>query len=182
MTTWEHKYQKLLESSNKLMLEPLSYGLEDLAPSLSRENVNFHYNKLARGYVDRYNAEEGDADFNEAGAFLHNILFAQFKSPSGANKPRDNMLKFIEQHHGSYEEFQQNMETAAMAIQGSGWVYLAKNGDIKTIANHQIKRDIVLLIDWWEHAWYTDYGPDKKAYLKNVWKIVDWNRITLKLS
>jgi Fe-Mn family superoxide dismutase len=69
-----------------------------------------------------------------------------------------------------------------MGIQGSGWVYLAKNGSLKTIKNHEVKRDIVLLIDWWEHAWYTDYGPEKSAYLKNIWKIIDWEKITAKLA
>lgn len=173
-----------MEAQDKLVLEPLSYALDDLEPSLGRENLNFHYNKLARGYVDRFNAGEGDPAFNAAGAYLHNILFSQFRprEGAGANRPRDNMLKFIEEHHGSYEDFQEVFESSAMGIQGSGWVYLAKNGDIKIIANHQIKKDIVLLVDWWEHSWYTDYGPDKKNYLKNIWKIIDWNKITLKLS
>ena len=62
-----------------------------------------------------------------------------------------------------------------MKIQGSGWVYLARDGSIKTIKNHQIKLDIVLLIDWWEHAWLLDYGSDKKKYLKNQWRIIDWD-------
>jgi len=182
MSNWQQKYQTLLEKKDPLILEPLSYELDELAPSLSRENLNYHYNKLARGYVDRYNAGTGDADFNAAGAFLHNIFFGQFRAAGASRRPRDNMLNFIEQHHSSYDDFQRSIEDVAMGIQGSGWVYLAKNGEIKTIVNHQIKKDIVLLIDWWEHAWYTDYGPDKKAYLKNFWKIVDWDKITLKLS
>jgi hypothetical protein len=68
-----------------------------------------------------------------------------------------------------------------MKIQGSGWVYLARNGDIKTIVNHQIKQDIVLLVDWWEHSWALDYQADKKAYLRNIWKIVDWDKISEKV-
>ena len=69
-----------------------------------------------------------------------------------------------------------------MGIQGSGWVYLAKNGEIKTIVNHEIKQDIVLLIDWWEHAWALDYQVDKKKYLENQWKIIDWTKINTKLT
>jgi superoxide dismutase len=64
-----------------------------------------------------------------------------------------------------------------MAIQGSGWVYLAKDGKIKTIKNHEIKKDIVLLIDWWEHSWALDYQSDKKKYLENQWKIINWDHI-----
>ena len=64
-----------------------------------------------------------------------------------------------------------------MTIQGSGWVYLSKSGDIKTIKNHEIKNDIVLLIDWWEHAWALDYQSDKKEYLKNIWSIINWDYV-----
>ena len=64
-----------------------------------------------------------------------------------------------------------------MGIQGSGWVYLSKSGKIKTIVNHEVKKDIVLLIDWWEHAWALDYQSDKKKYLENQWKIINWNHI-----
>jgi Fe-Mn family superoxide dismutase len=69
-----------------------------------------------------------------------------------------------------------------MGIQGSGWVYLAKNGEIKTIKNHQIKNDIVLLVDWWEHAWALDYQSDKKKYLENQWKIINWNVVSAKVG
>ena len=69
-----------------------------------------------------------------------------------------------------------------MSIQGSGWVYLARNGSIKTIVNHQIKEDILLLVDWWEHAWALDYQADKQKYLENQWKIIDWGKINTVLE
>ena len=42
--------------------------------------------------------------------------------------------------------------------------------------------DIVFLIDWWEHAFILDYGSDKKAYLRNHWKIMDWEGIGTKVG
>ena len=68
-----------------------------------------------------------------------------------------------------------------MKIQGSGWIYLSNYGQIKTIKNHQIKQDIVLLIDWWEHAWALDYQHDKKKYLENQWKIINWEVINQRI-
>jgi Fe-Mn family superoxide dismutase len=62
-----------------------------------------------------------------------------------------------------------------MAVQGSGWVYLSTSGTIKTIPNHQVRTDICVLVDWWEHAWALDYQWDKERYLDNIWKIIDWN-------
>jgi len=69
-----------------------------------------------------------------------------------------------------------------MKIQGSGWVYMDKNGNIKTIVNHEIKPDIILLIDWWEHAWALDYQANKEKYLDNIYKVIDWNVINPRLS
>jgi len=69
-----------------------------------------------------------------------------------------------------------------MKIQGSGWVYLATDGKIKTIKNHEIKMDIVFLVDFWEHAWALDYQADKKSYLKNIYKIVNWNVISARVG
>lgn len=168
-------------SKTTLALEKLPYAREDLSPVLSKESLDYHYGKLAKGYVDRYNAGEGDSDFNEAGAFLHNIFFPQLRAPSSA-KPYDASLEFVNRHYGSYDECKTAVEEAAMKIQGSGWVYLARNGSIKTIKNHEIRNDIVLLIDWWEHAWALDYQADKQRYLKNLWRAIDWSVINDRLS
>ena len=159
----------------------LKYSLDGLGRSLSKQAMSYHYGKLYKAYVDRYNKGEGDADFNEAGAFLHSIYFSQFTSPTGSNKPTGAVLALIEEHHTSWDKFQTEFEKTAMGIQGSGWVYLAQDGKIKTITNHAIKNDIVLLIDWWEHAWALDYQADKKGYLNNQWKIIDWDFVNTRL-
>lgn len=155
----------------------LPYGKSDLDPSISEDTMDYHFSKLYKAYVDRYNRGEGDSDFNEAGAFLHAIYFGQFKEPAGANAPTGEILDFINEHFDSFDEFKKEFLETAMGIQGSGWVYLSRNGQIKTITNHQIKKDIVLLIDWWEHAWALDYQAAKDKYLNNQWKIIDWDII-----
>ncbi|NBW58673.1 hypothetical protein EBR43_13035, partial [bacterium] len=58
---------------------------------------------------------------------------------------------------------------------------LARNGDIKTIKNHAIRSDILMLVDWWEHAWFTDYGTNKKKYLENIWRIINWGAVNSRL-
>jgi len=160
----------------------LAYSLDGLGKSLSKSTLDYHYGKLYKAYCDRYNAGEGDADFNEAGAYLHSIYFSQFRAPKGSNKPDGAVLALIEEHYSSWEKFQASFEKAAMAVQGSGWVYLAKDGEIKTIKNHQIKKDIVILVDWWEHSFQFDFGSDKKSYLNNQWKIIDWTIINARLT
>ena len=69
-----------------------------------------------------------------------------------------------------------------MKIQGSGWVYMSTSGDIKTIVNHQVKNDIAMLVDWWEHAWALDYQHDKGKYLNNMWRIINWDIVNVRLT
>jgi Fe-Mn family superoxide dismutase len=165
---------------HKLEIYALPYNDDELAPAISEDTIKYHYGKLAKTYAERYNNGEGDADFNEAGVFLHNILFQQYQAPMGSNKPTGGILTFIEEHYKSFDKFKEAFLKVAMSIQGSGWVYLAKDGIIKIIKNHEVKRDIVLLVDWWEHAWALDYQADKKKYLENQWKIINWDHINVR--
>ena len=160
-----------------LEIKPLPYDKGELDPAISEDTINYHYGKLAKTYAERYNKGEGDPAFNEAGVFLHNILFQQYQTPKSSNKPTGKVQELIEEHYKSFDNFKEEFLKVAMSVQGSGWVYLSKSGDIKTIKNHEIKKDIVLLIDWWEHAWALDYQADKKKYLENQWKIINWDYI-----
>jgi len=172
-----------VENKKTLVLAKLPYQKDELSPVLSQDSLNYHHGKLAKTYVERFNKGEGDPVFNEAGAFLHNIFFPQLKPPSGANRPFDASLKFINKHFkGGLEELKNEFEKTAMGIQGSGWVYLARNGRIKTITNHAVRQDIVLLIDWWEHSWALDYQADKQKYLNNIWRIINWTVINDRLN
>ena len=168
----------LLEATTrpaKLETTTLPYGLKDLEPVMSKETLDYHFEHLAKGYAKRYNADEGNANFNRAGSFLHNKFFPQLREPKGANRPRGAVLALIESHFKTYDDFREEFKTAAMAIQGSGWVYLSTTGTIKTIPNHQVRTDICVLVDWWEHAWALDYQSDKEKYLDNIWKIINWD-------
>jgi len=172
----------LLESKNKQVLvqTKLPYAKDALAPVQSEATINYHYSELYKGYVDRFNSGKGDADFNEAGAFLHNIYFTQFRSPR-TQQPTGTILSLILHNHKNFQDFKDKFQEEAMKIQGSGWIYLSTTGQIKTIKNHAIRKDIALLVDWWEHAWALDYQSDKAKYLKNVWRIIDWDAINQKL-
>lgn len=155
----------------------LSYNDGDLAPVLSSSSMRYHYGKLAHGYADRFNKRQGDREFNYSGAWLHNLLFTQYRRPRNNNKPNGPVSNLIRTKFKDWDNFKEKFAETAMKIQGSGWIYLARDGSLKTIRNHQIKNDILILVDMWEHAWNTDYGADKKRYLENIWRIMDWNII-----
>lgn len=160
----------------------LPYARDALDPSISEDTIRYHYGKLYKAYVDKFNNGEGDPDFNEAGAFLHDIYFTQFQAYKSSNTPSGLAEEFIVKHYKTFDKFKDEFEKVAMKIQGSGWAYLARDGKIKTIKNHEIKMDIILLVDWWEHAWALDYQSDKKGYLANQWKIINWDVISSRLG
>ena len=155
----------LLEATTrpaKLETTPLPYGLKDLDPVMSKETLDYHFEHLAKGYAKKYNAGEGDPDFNRAGSFLHNKFFPQFRSPKVSNRPKGAVAELIENKVKTYEDFQAEFKETAMKIQGSGWIYLSTAGEIKTIKNHAVRTDIALILDMWEHAFVLDYLWDKK--------------------
>ena len=96
----------LLEEKSKqqdIEIIPLNFEESSLAPVLSKDTIHLHYDKLAKGYAERYNKGEGDPDFNFAGAFLHNTYFPQFREARNNNKPNGPMYGFINKKFGSFE-------------------------------------------------------------------------------
>tara|TARA_B100001057_G_scaffold263259_1_gene263414 strand:+ start:361 stop:912 length:552 start_codon:yes stop_codon:yes gene_type:complete len=178
--------RELLEAKEQsLTLEKLPYSIGDLAPILSKENVDYHYNVLSKGYVDRYNAGEGDPKFNYGGAKLHNLWWTQLKKPTGTNTPTGSILELIKDKFSDYKNFQEELVKTAMGIQGSGWVYLSKKGELKTTPNQSFKSDILMPVDMWEHS-FSDYTKEgkgcKKKYLTSTMKLINWEVINNRLQ
>lgn len=170
----------ILESKSKnddIEIIKLNYSENGLAPVISGATMRYHYGKLAHGYAERFNKGEGDKTFNYAGAWLHNLYFMQFRAPRMNNVPNGPINNMIKSKFKDFDKFKDAIEDKALKLQGSGWVYLARDGTIKTIQNHQMRNDILILIDMWEHAYNLDYASNKSKYLDNIWRIFDWNVI-----
>ena len=172
------------QKEEQLELQSLPYKITDLSPVLSKENVDYHYDILSRGYVNRYNNKEGDANFNYGGAKLHNLWWQQFKPAKETSKFDGPIKQTIDANYGDLKGLEEKLVEAAMTIQGSGWVYLTKTGTIKTTPNQSYKPDVFMPIDMWEHS-FTDYVPAKDAkvkYIKGVLRLIDWNAINRRLE
>ena len=135
-------FYKIAKENDTLVIYKLPFDKKSLTPVLSPESFDIHFGKLAKGYAERYNNGIGDKEFNEAGVYLHNIFFSQLKEPKNSNKPTGQSLDLIEKKYKTYENFKDEFKNIAMSIQGSGWIYFSKSGDIKIIKNHQIKKDM----------------------------------------
>ena len=86
--------------------------------------------------------------------------------------------------HENYKNFKEKLIKEAMSIQGSGWVYLSKSGELKTTPNQSFKTDILMPIDMWEHS-FTDYIPAKdakKKYITGMMRTINWEVINQRLE
>ncbi len=121
---------------------------------------------------------------NGGGAFNH-ALFWKMLSPK-KQQIRDPILSKIEKDFGSFEKFKEKFEEEGKTKFGSGWVWLilTKNNKLKItttsnqdnpLMNTEKENGYPLLgLDLWEHAYYLKYKNKRDEYIKNFWKVVNW--------
>lgn len=175
------QYIHILEAHNEAYRIDLPYKRDELEPVFSKEAIDLHYGTLHKNYVDKALAGI-NYEFNLAGLELHNLYFAQFRAPISNNRPHGASLNLIEQEYKNEDDFRRTFAEQALSITGSGWSYLTTKGEIKTIQNHKRTKKVGLIIDMWEHAYLPDYGSDKEKYIKNFWRIIDWNIINARIE
>jgi Fe-Mn family superoxide dismutase len=104
------------------------------------------------------------------------------------NVPEGDIKKSILSSFVSLSNLKKEMIESGLSQFGSGWVWLLSdysgNLYIKTTPNQDnplmeegFNGKILLGIDVWEHAYYLKHKADRKSYLKEVFKIIDWNKI-----
>lgn len=175
------QYIHILEAHDEAYRIDLPYAMHELEPVMSEATLKLHYGTLHKNYVDKALRGE-NYEFNLAGLELHNLFFAQLRAPTSNNKPHGASLNLIEQEYKNEDDFRRTFTEHALSITGSGWIYLTTKGEIKTIQNHKRTKKVGLIIDMWEHAYLLDYGSDKEKYIKNFWRIIDWNIINARIE
>jgi superoxide dismutase, Fe-Mn family len=166
-------------------LPDLPYDYEALAPYMSAKTLHLHHDKHHQAYVTNLNnliegtefagksLEEivtgsyGDAAkqgiFNNAGQHWNHNLFWRIMKKGGGGNPGGELAKRIDDAFGSFEAFKEQFKTAGVTQFGSGWAWLAVQGDqLKVVKTPNGENPLVhgmrpiLGIDVWEHAYYAD--------------------------
>jgi len=121
---------------------------------------------------------------NGGGAFNH-ALFWKMLSPK-KQTVKDPIKKEIDKNFGSFEKFKEKFEEESKSRFGSGWVWLilTDNNRLKIVStanqdnplmNTEKERGYPILgLDVWEHAYYLKYKNKRDEYVKNFWKVVNW--------
>jgi len=189
----------------KAVLPPLPYELNALEPVISKEIMDFHYNKHHAAYVKNWNAAldklaeaEAKSDvaaivglqpalkFNGGGHVNHSIFWTNLAPVGKGGKVEGALLDALNADFGSLQNFIDRFIEKATSLQGSGWVWLAyckvsKRLKIVPMDNQDplsLKGLVPLLgVDVWEHAYYLQYKNVRADYLKEIWKVVNWTNV-----
>lgn len=181
-------------------LPDLPYDYNALEPVISAEIMELHHKKHHQGYVtklnealDKYNSGKLEDQiatlqaikFNGGGHINHS-LFWENLCPEGQGELKDGALKkAIEGKWGSVDKFIEKFNARVAPLQGSGWGWLVccpGGGVCMSLLNNQdpvcSTGMIPLLgVDVWEHAYYLQYKNVRPDYLKNIWKVINWNKV-----
>lgn len=171
----------LVESSlmPTIKFDALPYKTNALEPVMSETCVDVHHRILTRGYFKKYHST-GDL-FQRAGAVLHNDHYWPMMQPFDASsRPSNGLTDLISDAHQNLKQFKENVVSAALTIQGNGWVLLMQDLQIQTVQNHVIKPGVVLAIDVWEHA-TVDHNYNREQFFKKYWNIVNWQLVEEKI-
>lgn len=126
---------------------------------------------------------------NGGGFYNHNLYFESMCK--GGKKPSGKLEKMIKEQYGNLDALQEKLDKVGTAdLFGSGWAWLIlKDGklDICHTSNQESPLEaknpnILLPIDMWEHAYYLKYKNEKKEYVKNYFKVVDWEKVGERLE
>ncbi|XWS29097.1 hypothetical protein CRYUN_Cryun25bG0127200 [Craigia yunnanensis] len=188
-------------------LPDLPYDYHELEPVISAEIMELHHQNHHQTYITNFNRaleqldhamSKGDSPtivklqsaikFNGGGHVNHSI-FRKNLSPvtkGGGEPPVGALGKAIHTQFGSLERLIDKINLEGAALQGSGWLALDKEKELKrlsveTTANHDplVSKGSTLVpllgVDVWEHAYYLEYKNLKASNLENIWKVINWD-------
>ncbi|CAN4095066.1 unnamed protein product [Withania somnifera] len=161
--------------------------------------MQIHHQKHHQTYIANYNnaleqlhgaINKGDLPtvvklqsaikFNGGGPLL-SLSFYE----GGGEPPKGSLGSSINTNFGSLEAVIQKMNAEGAALQGSGWVWLGLDKELKRLVIETTSNQDPLVIkgsnlvpllgiDVWEHAYYLQYKNVKPDYLKNIWEVMNW--------
>jgi len=181
-------------------LPALPYNMDALEPTVSKETLEYHYNKHHQAYVTNLNKlivgtefenmslediilKSSGGIFNNAAQVFNHTFYWNCLSPNGGQEPQGKLAEIINQYFGSFAEFKEKFTQTAVGTFGSGWAWLVKdqNGKLEIVSTSNAGNPMtegktpLLTCDVWEHAYYIDYRNARPIYVEKFWNIVNWD-------
>jgi superoxide dismutase, Fe-Mn family len=187
---------------------PLPYSKDALAPAMSRETLEFHYEKHHKGYMTNLKGLiEGKPEaqkslieviksssggvFNNAAQVYNHTFFWDGMKPAGGGAPAAGpVADLITRDFGGWEKFRDEWIKKGLGRFGSGYVWLVLSGgkgklvDTPNAETPLTTPDVPLLTtDVWEHAYYLDHRNMRKTFLEVFCdKLINWDFVAKNLK
>jgi Fe-Mn family superoxide dismutase len=187
----------------------LPYALDALEPHISRRTLAAHFGRHHQGYADktraliantplaaagldeivRKSAQNNRPLFNAAAQTWNHTFYWSSMHPAGGGEARGPIAPLITESFGSQSAFRQAFVETAANLFGSGWVWLALDGERLVIVATEnagtpltSTRVPLLTLDVWEHAYYLDYQQRRLDYINAfMTNLVNWDFANLNL-
>ena len=181
-------------------LPALPYAIDALAPTISKETLEFHYGKHHQTYVTNLNnlvpgtefegltleeiiVKSSGPIFNNAAQVWNHTFYWNSLIPNGGGEPTGKLADAITATFGSFAKFKEEFTKTAVTTFGSGWAWLVKNADgsLALVSTSNAGTPLttgqtpLLTCDVWEHAYYIDFRNARPAYLEAFWNLVNWD-------
>ena len=182
-------------------LPPLPYAMDALAPSLSKETLEYHYGKHHKAYVVNLNNLQKGTEFeamtleaiikkssggiyNNAAQIWNHTFFWNCLKPAGGGEPKGALAAAIHAKWGSFAAFKEAFQKSAVGNFGSAWTWLVKKPDgsvdivnMGAAGTPLTTGDKALLcVDVWEHAYYIDYRNLRPKFIETFLNhLVNWD-------
>ncbi|KAG2305908.1 hypothetical protein Bca52824_025656 [Brassica carinata] len=131
-----------------------------------------NYNNALEQLDQAVNKGDASASSSTAEVMNHSIFWKNLAPVNVVETPKGALDGAIDTHFGSLEGLVKKMSAEGAALQGSGWVTKElKKLVVDTTANQDplvTKGSLVPLVG-------IDYKNVRPDYLKNVWKVINWN-------
>lgn len=192
-------------------LAPLPYSMDALEPHLSRRMMEFHHDKHHAAYVAKLNAliegkpyagmslediirhsaskPEDRAIFDNAAQAWNHTEFWNSMRPGGGGEPGSSIAPLVRESYGSYDAFRRAFVETAVGRFGSGWTWLALDGDKLVVLSTPdavnpltVGKTPLLACDVWEHAYYLDYQNRRQAFVEVFLDhLLNWEHVASRL-
>ena len=121
------------------------------------------------------------------GVLLHELFFSNLSLSPKA--PSESFLRMVEDEFGSIEYLTDLIISTGLSCRG--WAILAQSvydGSVRIFSmdSHDTGSMFgfmpLLVIDVWEHAYWMDWGTNKRGYLDQIMRYVDWNVVSNRMK
>lgn len=190
-------------------LPPLPYEFDALEPYIDALTMEIHYTKHHQAYVNNLNkAVENYPELqnrnlsellkdlsalpdpvriairNQGGGDFNHSMFWPLMKKNGGGQPKGKLAEAIKDIFQDFSRFQEEFNTAAKGVFGSGWAWLCIDTDGKLLITSTPNQDNpiskgyqpVLGLDVWEHAYYLKYQNRRPDYIAAWWHVVNWDQ------